>query len=113
MRLICSLALGPLAGTAAGMPASVLARPMAQWDLLMFGVWSDHTQDERNAQTLRELWKTFEPFTKGYYVNTEPSESEQRLRATYGDNYPRLAQLKNKYDPDNLFRLNANIRPRV
>ena len=85
---------------------------MAQWDLLMFGVWSDHTQDERNAQTLRELWKTFDPFTKGYYVNTEPSESEQRLRATYGDNYPRLVQLKNKYDPDNLFRLNANIRPR-
>ena len=84
---------------------------MSQWDLLMFGVWSDHTQDERNAQTLRDLWKTFEPFTKGYYVNTEPSESEQRLRATYGDNYPRLVKLKDKYDPDNLFRMNANIRP--
>ena len=65
----------------------------------MFGVWSDHTQDAHNAQTLRELWKTFDPFTKGYYVNTEPSESEQRLRATSGDNYPRLVQLKNKYDP--------------
>ena len=53
----------------------------------------------------------FDPFTKGYYVNTEPSESEQRLRATYGDNYPRLVQIKKKYDPGNLFRLNANIRP--
>ena len=84
----------------------------AQWDLLMFGVWADHTQDEHNAQTLRGLWKGIDPFTKGYYVNTEPSESEQRLRATYGDNYPRLVQLKNKYDPDNLFRLNANIRPK-
>ena len=84
---------------------------MSQWDVLLFGVWSDHTQDEHNAQTLRGLWKGIDPFTKGYYVNTEPSESEQRLRGTYGDNYARLAQLKKKYDPDNLFRLNANIRP--
>ncbi|HET7811481.1 MAG TPA: FAD-dependent oxidoreductase [Steroidobacteraceae bacterium] len=83
----------------------------AQWDLLVFAAWMDHSQDEHNAQVMRGLWKTFEPFTKGYYVNTEPSESEQRLRATYGDNYPRLVQLKGKYDPDNLFRLNANIRP--
>jgi len=44
---------------------------------------------------------------------TEPSADEKRLRATYGDNYPRLVQLKNKYDPKNLFRLNANIRPTV
>jgi len=85
----------------------------SQWDLLMFGVWADHTQDEHNAQTLRDLWKPLDPFTKGYYVNTEPSESEQRLRGTYGDNYPKLAQLKNKYDPDNLFRLNANVAPKV
>jgi FAD/FMN-containing dehydrogenase len=83
----------------------------AQWDLILFGAWTDHSQDARNAQALRDLWKVFEPFTKGYYINTEPSESEQRLRATYGDNYPKLVQLKNKYDPGNLFRLNANIRP--
>jgi hypothetical protein len=84
---------------------------MSQWDLLLNGVWTDHTQDEHNAQVLRDLWKAFDPFTKGYYVNTEPSESEKRLRETYGDNYNRLVQLKNKYDPGNLFRLNANIRP--
>ena len=83
----------------------------AQWDLLLFGAWTDHSQDARNVQVLRDLWKVFEPFTKGYYVNTEPSESEQRLRATYGDNYAKLVQLKNQYDPGNLFRLNANIRP--
>src|SRR3569833_3406242 len=70
-----------------------------------------HSQDARNVQVLRDLWKVFEPFTKGYYVNTEPSENEQRLRETYGDNYSRLVQLKNKYDPGNLYRLNANIKP--
>ena len=108
------IGLGSLGGAIARVKPDATAywNRMSQWDLLMFGVWSDHTQDEHNAQTLRDLWKAFEPFTKGYYVNTEPSESEQRLRATYGDNYPRLAQLKNKYDPGNLFRLNANIRPK-
>ena len=84
---------------------------LAQLDLLMFGAWTDHSQDAHNAQVLRDLWKTFDPFTKGYYINTEPSESEQRLRATYGDNYPKLVQLKSKYDPGNLFRLNANVTP--
>ena len=83
----------------------------AQWDLIMFGVWADHSQDQRNANVMRELWKPFDPFTQGYYVNTEPSEDEKRLRGTYGDNYSRLVQLKNKYDPTNLFHLNANIKP--
>ncbi len=83
----------------------------AQWDLLLAGVWADHTQDQHNAAVLRDLWKTFEPYTRGYYVNTEPSADEQRLRATYGDNYSRLVQVKNKYDPTNLFHLNANIKP--
>ena len=83
----------------------------AAWDIILFGVWSDHTQDAQNAQALRDVWKAFEPRTKGYYVNTEPSAEESRLRATYGGNYARLAQVKKKFDPGNLFRLNANIRP--
>lgn len=83
----------------------------AQYDLIMDGEWSDHSQDQHNTAVLRDLWQGFEPFTKGYYVNTEPSADEQRLRATYGDNYARLVQLKNKYDPTNLLRLNANIKP--
>jgi hypothetical protein len=105
--------LGSLGGAVAHVKPAATAywNRLAQWDLLMFAVWTDHTQDEHNAQVMRDLWKAFEPFTKGYYVNTEPSESERRLRETYGDNYPKLVQLKSKYDPGNLFRLNANIRP--
>ena len=79
--------------------------------VLLAGAWFDHSQDQHNAAVLHDVWKRFEPYTKGYYVNTEPSADEQRLRATYGDNYARLVQLKNKYDPTNLFHLNANIPP--
>jgi FAD/FMN-containing dehydrogenase len=38
-------------------------------------------------------------------------EGEERVKATYGDNYQRLVETKNKYDPDNLFRVNQNIKP--
>ncbi|MEJ0035951.1 MAG: FAD-binding oxidoreductase [Gammaproteobacteria bacterium] len=109
------IGIGALAGAVARVEPDATAywNRLAQWDLLMFGAWTDHTQDDRNVRVLRDLWKAFDPFTKGYYVNTEPSEGEQRLRATYGDNYPKLVRLKGKYDPANLFRLNANIRPAV
>jgi FAD/FMN-containing dehydrogenase len=83
----------------------------AKYDLIMDGEWSDHSQDQHNAGVLRDLWKRFESYTQGYYINTEPSADEQRLRSTYGDNYSRLVQLKNQYDPTNLLRLNANIKP--
>jgi FAD/FMN-containing dehydrogenase len=83
----------------------------AEYELLMGASWVDHAQDEHNIAVMRDLWKVFEPMTRGYYVNTEPSAAEARLKATYGDNYTRLVQIKNQYDPRNLFRLNANIRP--
>ena len=85
----------------------------AKYDVLIDGAWADRSQDRQNVEAGRAFWAVLEPFTQGYYVNTEPSADEKRLRATYGDNYPRLVQLKNKYDPKNLFRLNANIKPTV
>jgi FAD/FMN-containing dehydrogenase len=45
------------------------------------------------------------------YVNNLGEEGEDRVRAAYGGNYDRLVALKTEYDPDNFFRLNANIRP--
>ncbi|HEY6457813.1 MAG TPA: FAD-binding oxidoreductase [Steroidobacteraceae bacterium] len=77
----------------------------------LFALWLDPAHNEQNIRTARELWDGIEPFTKGYYVNLDTHNSDQRLRANYGENYPRLVALKDKYDPMNLFRLNANIRP--
>ncbi len=54
-----------------------------------------------------------QPFaTEGVYVNNLGNdEEESRIRSAYGGNYERLVDLKNKYDPTNLFRLNQNIPP--
>jgi FAD/FMN-containing dehydrogenase len=104
--------LGLLGGAVAQVKPTATAywNRHAQWDLLLFAAWMDHTQDEHNTQVMRDMWKAFEPLTKGYYVNTEPSAGERRLRETYGDNFSRLLAIKSKYDPGNQFRLNANIR---
>jgi Berberine and berberine like. len=69
-------------------------------------------EDERHIAWARAFWAAMRPFaTGGVYVNNLGEEGEDRVRAAYGANYARLAALKAKYDPDNLFRLNQNIRP--
>ncbi|MGE0582093.1 MAG: FAD-binding oxidoreductase [Steroidobacteraceae bacterium] len=70
------------------------------------------TTDRENREWVRSNWKRVEPFTYGVYSNFAAGEqSEQVPQLMYGDNHGRLLALKNKYDPTNLFRLNANIRP--
>jgi len=107
------IGFGPIGGQVARIKPQATAywNREAQYEFLLIGAWIDHSQDEHNISVMRDMWKAFEPFMQGYYVNTEPSAAEARLKATYGDNYARLVQLKNQYDPKNLFRLNANIKP--
>jgi hypothetical protein len=64
-------------------------------------------------QWARGYWRAIHPFNlQGGYVNfMMDDESTDRLRATYGGNYPRLIAAKAKYDPTNLFRVNQNIPP--
>ena len=107
------IGFGPIGGQVARVKPDATAywNRDAEYDLLMGASWVDHAQDEHNIAAMRDLWKVFEPLTRGYYVNTEPAAPEARVKSTYGDNYARLVQIKNQYDPRNLFRLNANIRP--
>jgi FAD/FMN-containing dehydrogenase len=62
---------------------------------------------------LKDYWATLEPHTHGFYTNDVSTDSAEQVHANYQGNYPRLVQLKNKYDPTNLFRLNANVQPTV
>jgi len=78
-----------------------------------FGVMyigDDPAQNEAKIAAVREYYKEMEPHMAGFYTNLN-EESEQKTWGNYGPNYPRLVELKNKYDPKNLFRLNANIKP--
>ncbi|HXZ59241.1 MAG TPA: FAD-binding oxidoreductase [Steroidobacteraceae bacterium] len=87
----------------------------ARCSMHVLGLWrpdADHDTVERNKEWARSSWAKIEPLTLGHYVNYTNSEDHgSRLAAAYGDNYPRLAALKKRYDPGNLFRLNANIKP--
>ncbi len=72
--------------------------------------------DPANAATIsdwcKSYWDALHPYSAGgAYVNFMMDEGQDRVQATYRDNYPRLAEIKKKYDPTNFFRVNQNIRP--
>jgi FAD/FMN-containing dehydrogenase len=67
---------------------------------------------EAERDWVREFWSALEPWHEGVYVNFLDEEGEERIRTAYGaDTWDRLKALKRKYDPDNFFRINQNIRP--
>jgi FAD/FMN-containing dehydrogenase len=86
----------------------------ATYALNAVSAWTDPTQDSQNVAWARSMWDAVQPFSPGsVYVNFlgVGDETDERVKAAYGANYPRLASLKAKYDPSNLFHLNHNIKP--
>ena len=74
--------------------------------------WRDQAQDSACVAWARRLFDAAAPFASGsVYVNFMPDDEEDRVEKAYGTNYSRLADIKRRYDPDNLFRMNQNIRP--
>jgi FAD/FMN-containing dehydrogenase len=99
-----------------GADETAVAHRSAPFNLLILGSWLDPTEDERNIAWVRALWEAMQPFaTDAVYVNylgEARDEGQERIRAAYGpETYDRLAALKQKYDPANLFRMNQNIAP--
>ena len=82
--------------------------------LATFGIWPNKDGIEDNIVKLRAQWKELAPLTKGFYTNYgDPDVTMASNRENYGANFERLIGLKAKYDPQNLFRLNANIPPKI
>ncbi len=82
------------------------------YNLGIFAMWEDPAAERATLAWGRSFWKAMQPFTRdAVYSNYMQEEGDERARAAYGSNYARLAALKSKYDPDNFFRLNQNIRP--
>ncbi len=85
----------------------------ASHNLGVFTSWKMPPEDkQRDIDWVRRAWTQIEPQTRGQYVNLAATDHrEVRVHDAYGENYPRLAALKKRYDPGNLFRLNANVKP--
>jgi FAD/FMN-containing dehydrogenase len=84
----------------------------ANFAQVIVGVDPDPANNTRMFQWSRDYWSALHPYSAGgAYVNMIMDEGQDRIRSAYRDNYPRLAQIKARYDPDNLFRVNQNIKP--
>jgi Berberine and berberine like len=82
------------------------------WNPLLWSMWTDAADSEKNVQWTRQCWEAMRPFLiEGSYVNYLSDDGDSFARAAYGPNYARLAALKSKYDPTNFFRMNHNVRP--
>ncbi len=85
----------------------------ATWSEVIVGVDPDPANTDHITAWAKTYWEALHPYSDGgAYVNfMMDGEGEDRIRATYGDNYDRLARIKARYDPENFFRVNQNIRP--
>lgn len=101
-----------------GMPATVAPDAMAYshrsaaLNLGIMVIAEDSNGVDEKIATAREFYKDTSPYMVGFYTNLN-EESEKKTWGNYGENYPRLVAAKDKYDPKNLFHLNANIKPSV
>ena len=76
----------------------------------MTAQWTDPAESERHIAWVQAMYDAFEPHSSGMHLlNFQSEPADQVIRASFGDNYSRLAEVKRKYDPMNFFSLNQNI----
>jgi FAD/FMN-containing dehydrogenase len=86
----------------------------AVWGMVIVGVDPDPANNNKTISWAKQYWEALHPYSAGgAYVNMMMDEGEDRVKASYGDNYKRLSEIKAKYDPNNLFRVNQNIKPQL
>ena len=83
----------------------------ATFATVIAGMWPDPADNEKNIKWVRDYYKaTAAHSEEGGYINFAAADDQDRAPANFGANYDRLVQVKRKYDPENLFHLNQNIR---
>ena len=110
----CEIFVGQLGGAASRIASDATAYPHRDATLVMnvHARWDQPTQDEDCIGWARSFFEAAKPYaTGGVYSNFMTADERERTSAAYGANYDRLAAIKRRYDPDNLFHVNWNIRP--
>ena len=103
-----------LGGAVKDVPDDATAYPHrdAEYVMNVHGRWEDPALDDACIGWAREFFDAAAPFaTGGVYVNFLSRDEADRVRAAYGSNYDRLVAVKNRFDPENFFRLNQNVPP--
>ena len=104
----------PIDGAAERVPDDATPFPYRSggWAGVIVGVDPDPANADLISQWAKDYWTALHPTSAGGgYVNIMMEEGEDRIRAAYQDNYPRLRAVKRAYDPDNVFHVNQNIKP--
>jgi FAD/FMN-containing dehydrogenase len=92
--------------------ASAFANRGAAFVYNLIGMWAEPSEDDAHITWTRRAFESLRPTSAGSaYINFLGDDGHERIAAAYGPNYERLAELKAKLDPDNIFRLNQNIVP--
>ena len=110
----CEIFIGQLGGATSRVALDATAYPHRNANFVMnvHTRWRETADEQRSIDWARKLFAETAPHaTGGVYVNFMPEDEIERVPSAYGANYRRLAALKAKYDPGNLFRLNQNVRP--
>ena len=110
----CEIFIAHLDGAAGRVAPDAMAYPhrTAKFVLNVHTRWDEAGQDHECISWARRFFEATAPHaTGGVYVNFMTADEQERVRAAYGSNYNRLASLKAKYDPNNLFHVNLNVKP--
>jgi FAD/FMN-containing dehydrogenase len=110
----CEIFIALLGGQAnrVAADATAYAHRDVQFVMNVHGRWDTPEQDDACVSWSREFFEAARPYASGgVYVNFMSADETDRVAAAYGPNYERLAHIKQRYDPGNLFQLNQNIRP--
>ena len=110
----CEIFIGLIAGAPNRVASDAMAygHRDAKFVLNVHGRWDDAKDDRKCIDWARNFFKASAPYASaGAYVNFMTAEESDRIASAYGANYARLVEVKKKYDPDNVFHLNQNIKP--